>query len=381
MDLFEAQNKNQVFDHAPLSEKLRPKSWDDFLVVKNSIRPSVLELFKKGRFPSTIIFGPPGSGKTTLVRLFVKNFGQSVVELNAVDLTAKGLREECQKASERFIFYQTQTLMFIDEAHRLSKAQQDVLLPSIEKGDILFVGATTENPRVVLNPALLSRCHLVQLKNHDESSLLALLKKASQHLGFKNVSDVFSQEAQIELIMRSQGDARTLINFVERIQMHILNAGDQTLLPLSWETIEKMTGAEATKAYPKQGGQHFDLISAFIKSMRASKAEEAMYYYYRMVDLGEDPIYIARRMIIFASEDVGLADSQALRVALNSFEALKAVGLPEANYNMAHGIIYLSQAPKSRSICNALQLTRQNYDKDPERLIPDHLKNTYSAKS
>lgn len=375
MDLFEAQSRSQTPDHAPLSEKLRPKTWDDFLVVKNSIKPAVLELFKEGRFPSTIIYGPPGTGKTTLVRLFVKNFGQSVVELNAVDLTAKGLREECQKASERFVFYQKQTLMFIDEAHRLSKAQQDVLLPSIEKGDIIFVGATTENPRVVLNPALLSRCHLVQLKNHDENSLLALLKKSSDYLGFKAISDLFSQEAQLELIMRAQGDARTLINFVERIQLHLPNLEDPKLLPLSWDTIEKITGAEATKAYPKQGGQHFDLISAFIKSMRASKAEDAMYYFYRMIDLGEDPLYITRRMIIFASEDIGLADSNALTVALNSMEALKAVGLPEAIYNLTHGVMYLSQAAKSRTVVNALKLTKQNYDKNPQKAIPDSLRN------
>lgn len=375
MDLFSAQNRTKVPDHAPLSEKLRPQTWDDFLVVKNSIKPAVLELFKQGRFPSTIIYGPPGSGKTTLVRLFVKNFGQDVVELNAVDLTAKGLREECQKASERFIFYQKQTLMFIDEAHRLSKAQQDVLLPSIEKGDIIFVGATTENPRVVLNPALLSRCHLVQLKNHDETSLLALLKKSSEYLGFKNISDLFAPETQLELIMRAQGDARTLINFVERIQLQLPSIEENKWLPLSWENIEKIIGAESTKAYPKKGAEHFNLISAFIKSMRASNAEEAMYYFYRMIDLGEDPIYIARRMIIFASEDVGLADSNALTVALNSLEALKAVGLPEAIYNMTHGVMYLSQAPKSRSVVNALKITKQNYDKNPNKDIPSHLKN------
>lgn len=375
MDLFEAQNRQQVSAHAPLSEKLRPQSWDDFLVVKNSIQPTVLELFKKGRFPSTIIFGPPGSGKTTMVRLFTKNFGQSVVELNAVDLTAKGLREECQKASEHFVFYQKQTLIFIDEVHRLSKAQQDVLLPSIEKGDILFVGATTENPRVVLNPALLSRCHLVQLKNHDENSLLALLKKSAGYLGFKSVSDLFSQEAQLELILRAQGDARTLINFVERIQLHILSQNDPKILPLTWETIEQMTGAEATKAYPKKGGEHFDLISALIKSMRASQAEEAMYYFYRMVDLGEDPLYITRRLIIFASEDIGLADSQALNVAVNAMEALKAVGLPEAMYNLTHAVMYLSQAPKSRGLVSALKFTKQNYDKNPQKEIPSHLRN------
>ncbi len=375
MDLFQAQNRQQISEHAPLSEKLRPQTWDDFLVVKNSIKPAVLELFKQGRFPSTIIYGPPGSGKTTLVRLFVKNFGQDVVELNAVDLTAKGLREECQKASERFVFYQKQTLMFIDEAHRLSKAQQDVLLPSIEKGDIIFVGATTENPRVVLNPALLSRCHLVQLKNHDESSLLALLKKGSEFLGFKNISDLFAPETQMELIMRAQGDARTLINFVEQVQLHLPTIIEDKMLPLTWASIEKITGTEATKAYPKKGAEHFDLISAFIKSMRSSNAEEAMYYFYRMIDLGEDPLYITRRMIIFASEDIGLADSQALTVALNCMEAIKAVGLPEAIYNLTHGVMYLSQAPKSRTVVSALKITKQNYDKNPNKMIPSNLKN------
>lgn len=330
----------------PLAEKLRPRNLDevigqDHLVGQKGIIRQLL-LNKSGFIPSMIFWGPPGSGKTTLAYI-IGHLADAEVEFHSA-VTAKldDVRGAVKKARERQVESNQKTILFIDEIHRFNKAQQDALLPHVERGDIIFIGATTENPSFEVISPLLSRCRVMVLKELSNDSLQLILQKALQKLKIKILKD-----AQDFLLEISNGDARSLLIILE-IASNLI--GRKKIL--SKNDIE-LASQKKLLRYDRAGDEHYDTISAFIKSMRASQTDAALYYLARMVDAGEDPLFIARRMVIFASEDIGLAQPTALVVANAVFDAANKVGYPEAQISLAHGVAYLCQAKKDRSAYNA----------------------------
>jgi putative ATPase len=336
----------------PLADKRRPHSLDDFVGQDHLVgvgKPLRLAI-EEGREHSFLLWGPPGVGKTTLARMYAAVLDAKLYEVSAVRAGKKDLSAVISDE------YDGRKILFVDEIHRFNKAQQDYLLPFVEDGTILLVGATTENPSFEVILALLSRCTVYHLKELSSQELQEILKRAG------------CEDAEAcELIARvSNGDARKALGIYE------------TVLELYGEiSQEKVTAVlENTDIrYDKGGEEHYDTISAFIKSMRASQADAAVYYLARMLEGGEDPKFIARRMVIFASEDIGMALPTALVVANEVFRAVETVGLPEAAINLSHGVVYLAQAPKSRASYNALREAQSDVKRFGNLPIPTKIKN------
>lgn len=331
----------------PLAEKLRPKK-HEALLGQPQVLAQIERYVKSGYLPSLIFWGPPGTGKTTLAQALAREFKAEFVAINAVESGAKALKEIGEAARFRRLQYQTQTILFVDEIHRFNKAQQDVLLPFVEKGEIILIGATTENPSYELNRALLSRCRLIVFERHTEKSLTELLEKAFESQSLK-ISDVLNDDGKAALIAWADGDGRRLLLGTEEIFSWVRSATDEAKSakePLYRETIEELLG-KTPIGYDKQSDQHYDVISCFIKSIRGSDSDAALYYLARMLKGGEDPVFIARRLVILASEDIGNADPRALQVAVNGAQAVELIGLPEGAINLAQVVTYLASAPKS----------------------------------
>lgn len=322
----------------PLASKIRPKSLDEFVgqehlvgkgdegagVAKGPLRKAIEE---KHVF-SFLLWGPPGVGKTTLARLYAQALNAEYYELSAVSAGKEDIRKIVEETGDLF----GPKVLFLDEIHRFNKAQQDYLLPWVESGRLILVGATTENPSFEVIPALLSRCRVFVLKSFNEDQMREIIGRTGYTL---------DQEATQWLISLADGDARQAIAMIEN-----------TAKLYGSVTIEnfKQTLQSSFLRYDKKGEEHYNIISAFIKSMRASQPDAALYYLSRMIESGEDPKFIARRMVIFASEDIGMEDSQALVIANAVFRAVETIGYPEAGINLSHGVIYLSKAPKSRAV-------------------------------
>ncbi len=345
MDIFNQSLQNDTL--RPLSDRLRPQKWEDFHGLQNwpkSQRKLIESIRTKGFLPNLILWGPPGSGKTTFA-LLLKNLDENrnFIQVNAVDTGAKKLKEIGVEANYKKVAQSRQTVLFIDEIHRLNKAQQDILLPFTEAGDIILVGATTENPSYELNSALLSRCHVLRFEGLDVESSKEILEKAATTEGLK-LRDLLSDEALDLVVRNSQGDIRSLLNIFESICRSWDK--DNQLEPF---TVEQVSDVLLSKqlSYDRQGSLHYDLISAFIKSVRGSDPDASLYYLARMVVGGEDPIFIARRLVILASEDIGNADPKGLEVAVAGLKAVEIIGLPEAGINLAQVTTYLACAPKS----------------------------------
>jgi len=347
MDLFETQN---IETARPMAETLRPTAMSQVLGLETvfSKNPWLKNLLnQKSRLTNLILWGPPGTGKTTFAKLLCREFSFEFLELNAIDTGAKKLKEVGAEARNRKLMYQKETLVFIDEIHRLNKSQQDVLLPFTEKGDIILVGATTEHPSYEINKALLSRSRVVIFESLSIKNLLILIDRAADLYQLKK-EDVFTIEAAELLAKSSSGDGRQLINSCENILTLYELDKDSYDWPLSKEGLNKILQLPPS-IYDKNGDQHYDTISAFIKSIRGSDPDAAIYYLAKMLDGGEDPVFIARRIVISASEDIGNADPNALSLAVAALEAVKAIGMPEAGINLAQAVTYLSCAPKSNS--------------------------------
>lgn len=351
----------------PLASRLRPKSLAEFIGQPHLVGPGKpLEIaVNQGKIFSMLFWGPPGVGKTTLARILAEATGRTFFELSAVSASKDDVRQIVKQSTE--IFNDKPPVLFLDEIHRFNKAQQDFLLPSVETGQIVLIGATTENPSFEVISALLSRTRVFVLKALDEGELNEMLDRALTALnqGQKKKLKIDAKTREW-LILFANGDARKLLNLI-----------DTTWQVYGELTIKALNNAVQSQhlRYDKSGEEHYDTISAFIKSMRASNVDAALYYLARMVNAGEDPQFIARRMVVFASEDIGLAQPTALVVANAVFEAVGNIGYPEAQINLAHGTAYLAQAKKNRSAYDAYFAALADVEKLGNLPIPMELRN------
>ncbi|HEY1078712.1 MAG TPA: replication-associated recombination protein A, partial [Bdellovibrio sp.] len=333
------------------------------------------QMLRKGYLPSLIIWGPPGTGKTTFALALSQHFNAHFVNINAVDSGAKTLREIGEAGKDRRLQFQQKTVLFVDEIHRFNKAQQDVLLPFVEKGDLVLIGATTENPSYELNRALLSRCRVVVFERLSESDLEKIVQRAETHYK-KPLADALTAPAIKNLLEYSDGDARRLINSLEILYNFTKDADPSERLDVN-DMRELLQ--QNPLGYDKSSEMHYDLISAFIKSVRGSDPDAAVYYLARMIDGGEDPIFVARRLIVLASEDIGNADPRALSVAIAGLQAVEAIGLPEGAITLAQVTTYLASCPKSNASYMALNKARELVEKTRTLPVPLHLRSAKTA--
>jgi len=353
---------------APLAARMRPRSFEAFVGQGHLVGEgrALTKILAGGNLPSIILWGPAGSGKTTLAYLLADAVGAEVVPLSAVSSGVADARKVMEGARGGMF----RTVLFVDEVHRWSKAQQDVLLPAVEDGTVTLIGATTENPFFSLNTPLLSRCLLLRLEPLDDEAVATLLRRAlddrEQGLGALGVA--IDEEALAHLVSVAGGDARVALTGLEAAAQAGAASGERT--------IDRDLAADAVQkkaiVYDRQGDAHYDVISAYIKSIRGSDPDAALFWLARMLEAGEDARFIARRLIVHASEDVGLADSRALLVAVAAAQAVEHVGLPEARLNLAHATIYLATAPKSNSVYTAIAAALE--DAGSAAPVPMHLR-------
>lgn len=357
-------NKNIQLPSSPLADRLRPKTLTEFVGQEHLVgkRGIIRQLIKSDQIPSMIFWGPPGCGKTTLASIIARTTKSYFLSHSAVTTTLAEVRQAVKQAKERQIMYGQKTIFFLDEIHRFNKAQQDAFLPHVENGTIILIGATTENPSFEVIGPLLSRCRVFVLNQLSESELKKIAKKALKILKFTTAPQTLDF-----LIQFANSDARILLNALE-----IASSINQREKSISLQLIKEVLQKE-TLLYDRIGEEHYNTISAFIKAMRASNVDAALYYLARMVQAGEDPLFIARRMVVFASEDV--ASPTALVVANAVFQACQQIGYPECQENLAAGTVYLAKAPKDRSAYEAYMKALEDVKRFGNLPIPLNLRN------
>ena len=366
----------EVPPDAPLAERLRPRTLDEIVgqpaVAEGSLLRRALE---RDRLPSILLWGPPGSGKTTIARAVAAHVGEDFAAFSAVLSGVKEVRAVVAEARRTRADSGRGTVLFVDEIHRFNKSQQDAFLPHVEDGTIVLVGATTENPSFHLNAALLSRCLVLTLDPLSEESLVAIAERALEDedrgLGAHGVA--LAPEALLGLARTSHGDARSLLNRLEALAEAAV-AGGQTGQPLDEETTEKLL-AKKLAYHDRAGDEHFNLISAFHKSIRGGDPQATLYWLARMLDGGEDPLYLARRIVRIAAEDIGLADPPALQMALAATEAYRFLGSPEGELALVQAAVYLATAPKSNAVYAAFGAVAGDIKDGAVHPVPLHIRN------
>ncbi len=370
-DLFDNQAEENKFKNAPLAERMRPKDFNDFFGQEDLVGEGspLRKAIDRDALVSVIFWGPPGSGKTTLARIIAEKTGAKFEPFSAVVTGINDVREAIEEAKNRLKFHDRKTILFIDEIHRFNKAQQDALLPYVEDGTVVLIGATTENPSFEVISPLLSRSTVYTLERLSVDDLKKIFKKAlrDEEKGLGGYDLEATDEALMKLANFSDGDARVGLNALEFVAK-TLPGGE-----ITEDSLEEILEEHALR-YDKKGEEHYNLISAYIKSMRDSDPDGALYWLARMIESGEDPKFIARRMVIFASEDVGMADPKGLLVADAVARAVDFVGLPEAQINLAHGTVYLAEAKKSNDAYAGLMKAKEDAKKGSFG-VPMHLRN------
>jgi putative ATPase len=372
-DLFEQAAAEAAAAVAPLAARMRPATLDEVVGQERLLGPGspLRRLVEGGGTTSVLLWGPPGSGKTTIARLIAA--GRHFVELSAVTAGVKDVRAAIEAAKDRLAMQGERTVLFVDEVHRFNKSQQDALLPGVEAGLVTFVGATTENPFFSVISPLLSRSLMLTLDTLDDADLRALLARAL--VDERGLAGRFTlAPAALEHILRvSAGDARRALTALEA-GAGAAEALDKTEIDLA--TLEQAVDRAAVR-YDREGDQHYDVVSAFIKSIRGSDVDAALHYLARMLEAGEDPRFVARRLVILASEDIGMADPKALPQAVAAAQALELVGLPEAKLNLAQATIYLSLAPKSNAVIRAIGAASDDVRGGLAGAVPAHLRDAH----
>ena len=343
---------------APLASRLRPQSLTDYIGQEHLVGTGKVlrQILDKDMISSMIFWGPPGVGKTTLARIIANTTRASFIDFSAVTSGIKEIKDVMKRA-ENDRMMGIKTIVFVDEIHRFNKAQQDAFLPYVEKGSIILIGATTENPSFEINSALLSRCKVFVLYALTEQDMLKLLRAAlADKRGFGNSTIHIEEKLLRAIAVFADGDARMALSTLD---MAVLNGQIEPdgSITVREEVLEQCTGKKML-LYDKSGEEHYNLISALHKSMRNSDPDAAIYWLARMLEAGEDPLYIARRLVRFASEDVGIADSGALQVAVAVYQACHFNGMPECNVNLTHAVVYLSMAPKSNALFKGYEMAR-----------------------
>jgi len=354
----------------PLAENMRPNSLDDFIGQKHLVgeNSTLRKMISSGLIPSMIFWGPPGTGKTTLANIIAKSQSRPFYTLSAISSGVKEVREVIEKAKENNLFSKGNPILFIDEIHRFSKAQQDSLLGAVEKGTVTLIGATTENPSFEVIPALLSRCQVYILKHLEKNDLLELIERAVAYIKKERGINLLIEEN--EAMMRlSGGDARKLLNILD-----ILSGTGKKEITITNDVVTE-TIQQNIALYDKAGEMHYDVISAFIKSIRGSDPNAAVYWLARMINGGEDPLFIARRLLILASEDIGNANPTALVIANNCFQAVNVIGYPECRIILSQVAVYLATSPKSNSTYMALNNAQAEVEATGHLPVPLHLRN------
>ena len=369
MDLFEQSSSPR--EDAPLAERMRPRTLDEVVGQRHLLGEGKLlrRLIETDQLSSVIFWGPPGTGKTTLAQVIAATTRSRFVSFSAVMQGVKEIREMVAKAREERAYHGRKTLLFVDEIHRFNKAQQDAFLPHVERGDIILIGATTENPSFEVNSALLSRSRVFVLHPLEADDIRILLERAMNHprgLGGRGLE--VDDEALDRLSAQSDGDARIALNTLE------IAAATVEGKTIGVETVQEALQKKAL-LYDKGADEHYNVISAFIKSMRGSDPDGALYWLARMIEAGEDPLFIARRMVIFASEDIGNADPRALQVAVAVQQAVHFVGLPEGRINLAQAVTYLATAPKSNASYIGIDEALAEVRKSGALPVPLHIRN------
>ncbi|MFZ1399438.1 MAG: AAA family ATPase, partial [Candidatus Promineifilaceae bacterium] len=375
MDLFEHGRKAQIEKESPLANRMRPRTLDEYVGQSHIMGPGRLlrRAIQADQLSSLIFYGPPGTGKTTLAMVIANSTQSHFITINAVLSGVKEIRESIATAQERRNLYGQRTTLFVDEVHRWNKAQQDALLPHVENGTIILIGATTENPYFEVNKALVSRSRIFQLRPLTEDDLRQIARQAlaDPERGYGSLNVTIEPEALAHLVDVANGDARGVLNALE-LAVETTEKGGDGRIHLTLEVAEESIQRRAV-LYDKEGDVHYDTISAFIKSLRGSDPDAALYWMAKMVYAGEDPRFIFRRMTIFAGEDVGLADPQAIGVVTSCWEAFERIGMPEGRFPLAQACLYLAIAPKSNTAF-AFFDALASVEKEQEADVPNHLK-------
>ena len=375
MDLFATAEKNDSKKYEPLAQRMRPRNFDEFIGQEEAVGKGkyLRKMIERDQLPSMILYGPPGTGKTTLAQMVASLTNSNFKKLNAVSAGIGDIRKIVDEAAEARRFYQKRTIVFIDEIHRFNKSQQDVLLPYVEDGRLILIGATTENPFFEVNHALLSRVRIVRLKSLSDRDLMHMLKQAMEDkergLGSRNLN--ITDESVEAIAQLSGGDGRMALNLLEQAAAMIEDGGE-----INIELLHTILG-ERIQTYDKKGDNHYDTVSAFIKSMRGSDPDAAIHYLARMLAAGEDLNFIARRVAICAAEDVGNADPFALVVAMAAVQAVQFVGMPEARIPLAEAVTYVASAPKSNAAYMAIDAALADVRRRNCGPVPEHLRDAH----